>query len=128
MNRRGLIKCVSAGALFGFSGCLGYTRTSPSDYELIRSGYTDGKAWIDVKYTGDEEGKVQYELYIRDQGSYVEQSSTQAEELTPGETHRLPANMQDLIFDRSTASIGIKIINSEDPDSVGDVGTVPIEQ
>lgn len=122
------MKCVSAGALFGFSGCLGYTRTSPNDYELVRSGYTNGKAWIDVKYTGDEEGKVQYKLYIRDSGSYVQESNTEAKELTPAETHRISANMDDVIFDRETASVGMKIINSEDTDSVGDIGSIPITE
>lgn len=128
MNRRGFMKCVSAGALLGVSGCLGYTRTSPSDYELVRSGYTNGKAWIDVKYTGDEEGKVQYKLYIRDAGTYVEESNTEAEELTSGQTHRLSANMEDVIFDRETASVGMKIVNSEDPDSVGDIGSIRITE
>lgn len=84
--------------------------------------------WIDVKYTGDEEGKVQYKLYIRDSGSYVQESNTEAKELKPAETHRISANMDDVIFDRETASVGMKIINSEDTDSVGDIGSIPITE
>lgn len=110
------------------SGCLGYTTTSKDDYELIQSGYTNGNAWIDIQYNGDDEGRVQYQIYIEaPNGVTVKESSVQGEMLHPGDEIRLSAEMDDILFDRDEASVGFIIVNSELENMEDqDVGSVPI--
>lgn len=128
MKRRQFLGTVGVGAVLGLSGCLGYTRTSPSDFELVESGYTDGIAWVDVRYSGEQEGKIQYKLYISDGGSFVKESRTESVMVSPGRQYRVRAKIDDVVFDRDTASVGLRIINTEDTEAEGDVGKLPISQ
>ena len=111
------------------AGCFGYTRTMPEDYELLNAGYVDGDAWLDIAYSGEEDGRIQYRLFIEESGVFVEDSSTQVKMLETGGSYRLTAPI-DAMFDVSNSSIGLRLINPAIEGGTRgkdlDVGSVPI--
>lgn len=127
MKRRTFITAVVA----LMAGCLGYTRTTANDYELLNAGYTDGDAWLDVRYTGTETGRIQYRLFIEEQGVLVNDSQTQGKHVEPDNSYRLTASV-DGHFDRTQSSVGFRLINPEgglDENGNGlDVGRVSINK
>lgn len=123
-KRRTVLGLIPA-ALVGASGCLGYVRTDPDNYELLDAGYTDGTAWVDINYTGNSEGKIQYKLYITESDMHIESSSTQGSTVGQGQ-HRFTADI-DAIFNREESSIGFILINTDAGyDGEVDIGTTSI--
>lgn len=135
INRRNFGAGVLAGATSFLGGCTTTTvwqmpNTDPNNYTLLDCGFVEEteRAWIDVKYTGNKSGKVDFELYLEENGSFITQSISHTQSVSNGMNTRISVDswqqFEDFVFNPEEGSIGLIIANPTQENA--DVGSIPV--
>jgi len=94
-------------------GLMGYVLTDAANYDMLDMGITGDTLWADVRYTGPNEGKVQFRIHVQENGVHVASSGVQAMRISPHTTQRVDMPAENYVVDEEELAVYLEIVNSQ---------------